>query len=497
MGLAKLGDPTILVLDALTRTEEKIRRAFAKRRVALYRDDFEQILYNEIVAVFQDPAVRERFYPLMRMSGANSFLKRIADELARPLYATPPRRKVTGPAGVQEAYHALANEMRLNAKMSLTARLLVAANSVIQFPRVVPGKGMCLDVMTPDMVTVFPDPDRPTKALSITYDRMVYTAKGPTTHHVTWDDEQAFEMNANGDLVANPVRHSFGRIPMVEIHRRERWGEYWDNTTGKDLEAAALQTMLLNAMALKLHKSQSHKQLAFIGDVAGWAKNQTLDEESLLVGNGQGTLQSIDLQGDPSFLLKTKEAIETSVAANYGISRERLNQKAGSEGGDDHGLKERTAELAQVMREAEADLFEVVTLVSREHPTHRLAEGGAFSIDYGALHYRVDRKTQLEIRKMERSMGVRSILDDVYEDNPEITSEDEAWEEIADNMAAEAAYIEERRALNIAEDATAEEPGQDPAQNGAMGPKVRDGRMTRDEAADVARTGADPEETIQ
>ena len=64
---------------------------------------------------------------------------------------------------------------------------------------------------------------------------------------------------------------------------------------------------------------------------------------------------------------------------------------------------------------------------------------------------------------------------------------------IDEKMAEEAVIIARRRALNIPADATADEPGQDPQHNGAMGPKVRSGAMTRDEAAAQAATGDDHE----
>jgi hypothetical protein len=102
-----------------------------------------------------------------------------------------------------------------------------------------------------------------------------------------------------------------------------------------------------------------------------------------------------------------------------------------------------------------------------------------------------DRETQLKVREQERHMGVRSVLDDVLEDNPELGSDREAARKFADGkLEEEAWYVERRRSLNISGDAGPSNPGQTPEQNGAMGPKVRDGQMSRDEAGKKAVEGS-------
>lgn len=496
MGMELIGgspDDWARVVRATVGTPTDIqRRILARRRICLYRDDFEAVIQEQLGIIFRDEAVRLRFFRLARLAGASSFLKRVSDEVARPLYATPPTRRVRKEGTKTDArsrevnpeqakYNALAKRVQLNRTMDLVARLIVGCAPAFIIGRYIEDDGPSLDVATGDCVSVIPDPRKPTRALAIAYEQ------SPGRWAVV-DDKRSFLVNANG-LLAPPVEHSLGRIPVVEVHRRGRWGSYWD-TQGQDLEVAALQMMFIDAVILKKHKSQSHIQLAFAGDSDGVVKNQVLDEESILMINGQGNLTPIDLQADPSGLLKTKEALETSVAAAYGLSRARLNQE---KDGADQPLNERTAEIMSVMAEAEDDTFDLLQRLSLAGPPEeQLPEGLEFACDYRAMSHRMEPMDELAYWKELRANGLRSIVDDAFALNPELDDEGDAWDEINRNMADEAVYIGQRRALNIADDANVAQPGQDAKANGAMGPAVRDGKMSRDAAAGASKDGPPP-----
>jgi hypothetical protein len=476
------------VLEVITSPDETMRRACMKRRVCLYRDDFETVLQEQFGIVFRNEAIRLRFYQLARLSGASSFLKRVSDEVARPVYATPPVRRVYLPgemvdpadrrvSPMQAQWNEIADQAGVDETMDLVARLLVACSPVFIIGRSVPELGVTFDVATGDCVSVIPDPRKPTRALAIVYDKVVYGR----TMYVVVDDTRTFTITPSGQVAAPPVEHGLGRLPVVEAHRRGRWGCYWDKQ-GQDLESAALRLMVLDAIILKKHLSQSHIQLAYTGETAGVAKEQVLDEDTILMFDGAGQLTPIDLQADPEALLKTKDATETTTGANYGLSRDRLNQKANE--GDDDALNERTAEVMAVMSRVEADAFDLAKRLDG-----RLPPEAKLRPDYRALSHRMKPTEELALWKEQRAMGLRSIVDDVYAMNPELTSREEAWDEINRNMADEAVWLEQRKALNISEDANALQPGQTAKENGAMGPAVRDKKMSKDEAADNATGG--------
>jgi hypothetical protein len=486
-----------LVHEQIAKATEKARRHRACERVKLYRDDYRRLLEEMLQRVFREKEVYRRIETLLEMIGGTSFLKRVADEIGRPLYARAPVRRVVTKQGdakrAQEAYNAMLAEMDANSRMDTMARLVTANAAAFGFVRYVDGVGLQLDVVTPDMLTVVPHPQSGTRELAIAYVSQWHEDR--PYKHVVWDDQRYFEIGPQGGLHGKIQPHDFGMLPWVAVHQRGRTCHYWQETVGEDLVSQTKQSMFLDCIVVKKIYSQSHIQLAYVGDLDGMIKDQVTDEHNVLLAHGaQGSFQTLNLESNPEKILAVKAANEASVAANHGINRDRLNQKA-SAPADDAGLQERVAELAAVMVAAELRLFEVVKRVSREHPdwAGAIPADAQLLVDLGQVHNRVDRPTLLSTRKEERSMGYRSVIDDVLEDNPELGGDREkALAIIDEKMAEEALYIERRRALNVAKDASADEPGQSAEKNGAMGPAVRDGKMSKDEAAERADKGSPP-----
>lgn len=515
MGLERLGSSDVWkkeLLTLITSSEEKIRWARASKRTQLYKDDFYNLIKDAIAQVFEDGAVRNTLLHLAPFIGSSSFLKRISDEKARPVYSRTPTRRVLPDgeeieipdAGMgddfetevppeQVAWNELCEEMDLDPKMDLVARLLEVHNDLWVFVRYVEELGMILDVVTPDMCSVLTDPDDDTRALAV----LVVTkcVQGSPYEFTCWDDKQTFKLNVDG-RISDVKPHQFGCIPGIDIHRRARWGCFWDSTTGNDVVACSEISMLYDLIVFKKIKAQSHLQLTYEGDLANLVKEQVTDEHSILVANGgSGTSKGftvLDLQSDPEKIIKAKLDLQNSTAANHGISLDRMNQKS-NDLGEDLALKERVTELAKVMGCAENRLFKLVKTMIRENPTYqgRLSDEDKLLVDFGQFNNRVDRTTQLAIRQAERSMGLRSGVDDVLEDNAEFGQDREkAKQYIELRMAEEAVIVLRRRALNIPADVVTQQPGEDPEFQGALGPAVRDGQMSRDKAANIA-TGGD------
>lgn len=497
-------DPRQYVFDLLSSGPERVRRRGACERTDMLRDDFYTIIKMMISDVFREGTVRNALNELAPLIGASNFFKRICDEKARPVYAMAPTRRVftdekdlnedtDAISPEQEAWNALEKEMHYNAKLDLVARLLEAHNDLVVLPRYLKRqKKMTLTILTPDMYSIVPDPEDKTCGLAIFYDteRDEY---GATVSFVGFDDTNIYNGNiTNGTFSAKP--HDYGRIPAIQIHRRARWGCYFDSTTGSDALNAAKTLMLYDLIIMKKIRAQSHLQLAYEGDLENLVKGQITDEHSILVaqGNSKGKgFHLLDLQSDPTKIIAAKNDTMEVCAANHGISLDRLNQRA-IDISEESGLKERVMELAGVMSCVETELFEEVKLIANaEHPKYKLPEESKLNVDFGPFLARVERKTQLENRQTERSMGLRSGVDDVLEDNPELRgNRAKAMEFIDQKMKEEAVIVEQRRALNIPADYTSDQPGSSAEENGAMGPKVRDGEISRDEAADSA-TGGD------
>ncbi len=486
-------DPYRAAVDAWNAPAAKRRRADARRRRDIYTDNSLRVVQNDAARIYT-PEVFQKVLPFLEFAQANSLLKRVVDEIARPVYARAPLRRVQ-PDSAQAAYKDIVEQVRLDRVMRHASRLTLVHNDLLLVPDWLPDWGHCVHTLTPDLCEVIPHPNDPAWALAFMY--LVDTSvRGRNEKALRVSDDQVtFLVGLDGQPLLLERPHMLGRLPAVEVHRTERLDSYWDEHGGADLESASRQVALLNMMLLRLQKDQSHLQIAHIGDAQSMSKPQIIDQLSVLhfeSGGAGGTsnVQVLNLQATPANYIATIEKIENTVAANYGISRSRLNQEMNQLLETDDALYERTSELAEVMRDAEVDLFRLLVQVADVNPGPTLGGDATVEIDFGALATRGDRKKQLEIRATERSQGVRSVLDDIKEDNPEIHTDEAAWEKLDRNLEAEAEFIRRRRALNIPEDASTDAPGQDPAVNGAMGPAVRDGKMTRDEARAKAKGDA-------
>ncbi len=474
--------------DLVNSLEDQLRRKTAQRRIDLYCDNAQGLVEEQVLKVFESAIVREFIKKFLQISGVQGIFKRIVDETARPVYSIPPKREVL-PETDFGIYGALVEEMRLNPKMDAACRAVFAANAAFVFPSFSPRLNeIVLHIMTPSVTTVLPHPDDPTRELQVGYRSQIWRDGRWRAIWVFWDDVEYIRVLEDGTAIDGSA-HDHGIIPMVAIHRRERInGVYWDSTTGNDLEAAQLSVSLLMALVLRLHKSQGWRQMYGIGDMANMPVQQIMAEEGMPIFPDGTQVGTLDLATDPGHYLKTVDMIVRQVAANYGISAERLNQaKSGTGAGNaeamDMGLLERRADAIKIFKQAEHDLFHVLKRVSREHPTLRLSEDSTLRIDWAEVETRVDRVTQLEIRAEEERRGLRSVLDDIMEDQPEIESEAEARAEYLKNLGDRAWRIQQERALNISdEDLAGAGLGQAAEDNGRLGPMVRDMDVSPEEA---------------
>jgi len=491
-------DPVEMAKLALGAPAEQARRWAARRRVQLYRDNVEAVLRQELDKIISDAARRKRIQAFAWMGCAQSVFKRVINEVAGPVYSMPPLRKVEPE---QEAFDALSRECRLDAKMDMACRLVHATNVVALYFRYVERLGLVLDVLTPDQFTLIKDPDDPNRDIALIYDKPTVVNGQVELHHVYWDDTEAFELGPQKQIV--PMRGPEGMVshlsvgsghpgifPFVLVRLREPVGGQDDHTTGCDLEAAQSAIGFLTAMALRNLKVQGHAQPGIQGDPSTFPKDQVLDPENPIFAGEGNTLVSLHQPVPIDGYLKTIEQVALSVAANYGVNRDRLNQKTTTDA-DMVGLLERREQAIRLFTEVEARAFEVLRAVSQQHrdPALRLSDDATMRIDFAEISHKVERLKLLDIWERELKLGLRSVWDMVRQDNPEIRTDEEAQDEILRNTESFAWLVDLMRKLNIRNDANLSQPGQDARRNGEMGPRVRDGGMSRDDAAEQAETG--------
>ncbi len=470
-------DPIVVAREVVNDSKDEARRKEAKTRVDFYCDRIEGHLQNLVLDVFLKDEVRKRLEPFIPAAAGVNVFKRLVDEIARPAYSCPPRRKVDGDeAGV---YATIRKQCDFDSKMDIAARLTEAANSTRLYFRANERLGLIMQVLSQDQTSAIPDPDDPLRELALIFDCQ------DKEWYRYWDREVTFEFHKGGAERSGSRKETNGLWPFVSIHRRGRWAVMDDCQSGNDRVRLQLAVSLLIMLALKLHKSQGFRQPTVSGDVVGMPKGQSLDEESILVAPAGATISTLDLKSDATHYMDTLKTLVDMTASNYGISRERMNQQARA-GTSDAGLIERRQDIIRVFRKAEQDVFETIKAVSQsfDNPKWRVPLNAELKqVDFAELSDGADMSALLDIWQKQQAMALRTPLQNIMALNPEIATETEAAAVLADNIAVNSQWIDVLRGMNMSQDADFNGGGQTPEENGKMGPKVRDGEMARDEAA--------------
>lgn len=496
---ALYGAPTDAVKKVVESADDSTRRVRANARSLIYWEDGLGPLSTYVRTVYDSLPSQDDLLRIAQHTKTKNLLRRVADEIAMPLYARPPRRIFKSEHDA-ELYQTIAEDIGLDAILGEVAAMVVGMGKVHVGVRWSDDLGLIVDVHEPGGMVMVPHPDKRTVALGLGYATTVKGQSGEDEDAwVVWDAETYWTQDQKGHYLRGPEAHPYGRIPIVGVGAKPAIRDYWNRNHNSRLEDATLQLWTISTQMVSVLRDQGHLQLVLSGDAEGVPVSQSLGTRTILrVLSTSGTptnLTSLDLQADLAQYFTALEKVETGVAAEYGYSLDRLNQKTSLEA-DDTLLRARTEELQHVMRRAERELFDVVkAVVDAHHPEISFsADARMTSIDYPPITMAPGvRQAILEIRELEQRQGTASPIDFVMQDNAEIRTRDEALEEFRQNIEDSAELARMRMAHNLRADANVMEQGQDPQANGAMGPKVRDGFMSRDLASQRARGRLVPE----
>lgn len=505
MGLRALGiNPVEAAIRALDDPDERRRRRIAQRRRAMYENNVAATFQADLTAIVNDTRRRALIGAFAAMSSAINLFRRMVREVAGPAYAPPPTRTVKGG---EDAMRGAEREARLNAKMGTAAHICAAAGSSFVYDYYVERLGIVRSAMWPGQVTVISDPDDPTREIAVIYDRVVTGPDGnKVCYHVYWDDEEAFQLDEQNHR--RPLRDKDGKyalaidksnghpgiLPIVGIHAEERTDSYWPSNPSGDLDAGQSAIQFALGMALRVIKTQGHTQLGVDGNLETFPKNQVLDSENPFISGQGNTSKVLHNPTDPSNFLKVIETVSLAVAANHGVNRDRLNQTSGANPADMAGLLERRRGTIEIFTEAELRTFEVLKVVSQQHkdPTRRFRPDAELKPDFAEISHKVDRDKLLDIWEHEIEMGLRSLWDCVREDNPEITTDEDAKTFVERNFESWVWLVDMKTRRGISSNNNVMQPGNTPEENGENGVAVREGELDRDDAAAEAKQGRAP-----
>lgn len=445
-------EPAELVRRLARDPAEMVRRARARARAALLRDDIETLLRNAVHAVFEDDVTRRRVSSYIPLVGAGSQFRKIVEDVNRHTYSPAPTRELERERDTV-AYTNIAKQTRMNQTLGLAMTLSYATNLTFVWPRYIPRlKTFLLQNITPDMVSVVPDPDDPLRELAVIVD--MGQSEHDQQHRMFWDDEEVVLFDGKFNLIQK-WENPYGRLPFVPIHRRERWGCYWDTTSGRDMLSGTLLEAFSELLAIKFLKSQGFKQIVISGETELVPEDQVLDEESALIAPENTSMNTLDLSGDARRFIELAESIANKLGAGHGLSKERLNAEA-KDAADDTSLMERRQERITQAVELEHSLLEMWGSVSTQHhdESYRLSGDASFSLlDFGDLESRLSLSEQIKLwDKMER-LGMISVPEMILANDPEVSTLAEAMEKYQWRMSIREERIELERQIGGAPEA--------------------------------------------
>ncbi len=431
-------------MRAATKKDQERRTEMAERKNIL-RDNIREIILAQLARMFTPQTYEDmRFY----VDATNNIMRRVCRELSS-VYTQEPERVIT-PKSAQKRYEQIT---QLNEKMARANFLVNGMNDVI-IQITTMGGVIDLNILTPDMVTVFENKDNPTVLDAILIEDSYYNDASqierqwiywsPTRHFILDKDYRKRPIAGNPEMLnpyaeQNILQNSF--YPFVPVHASDRENGFWDRYSGRDLVDAtklvAIQSTFRNFMVPMQFKQLSVKTQG-VDERQGTTKsNQIKSPLDILTTNGDA--QVLDWQSN---LQQIGEQIQNqifAIATNYGISAENFKLTAQAVSGFARKVaRERLDEIREeqikVWRRAEEQVFEAIKWATIVYDLDPIPEAAKISIDFAKPKEFEDPQIEIDIKKQKVDLGVISLLDIVKEENPDVKTDDQAEELLRKNL---------------------------------------------------------------
>lgn len=462
--------------------EQDIKRRLAARtRRRLYDSQGLDQAFRLIDEVFKDPDVRRLRKEVAPYARFDNALRRVINERSR-VYAKPPKTRAVK-NDTNPNYQQLQKDSQLNAAMRLANTLLSLQNDVLLSYRVRENaQGLRephIDVLGPEDFFAVSDPRDQTKLIAVginqapQHELISPARQSSEPYWLVWTSDESFKLTKKGAILYNTIRDNpFGVMPCLLINADYRSTSLLDPHTGEDIVSAHLASWLANTSLLKEMKSLN-KQLALIGEAGQSPSGQVQDSEAdLFFGEGVG-VQSVDRGVDLEKYMAAADHIIERAAANYGIPPSVLRHDGASSGYEIDlrriPLEEIREDQIAIFRTAEYRFAKIQAVVTSIDLPSLSFDPDPWFIDFAEVKRPQPEQEKFLTRKLKRSMGHSDPILEAREDNPDF-DEEMAAEWIADRMTAFGAFVASARTRdNVPADATVEDPGQSPEDNGAEG----------------------------
>jgi len=479
--------------------EEATRRLEARKWLDLYECRGAAYFDQMIRDVFTEPEVYEPRIAMLPLAKYQNLTRRIVRDKST-VYSSPARRKVSD--ATNESYQELVTYLDLDVFMRERNRMenlhnqafVYIRRELVRLPDTTEKVwAPALDLVTSDNFTAVAHPLRPTELLAIVLDRTPggVNVTDDDPHFLIWTDAERIWLNKKWDLISS-VPNEWGVIPGVLSHAAKPVNRLIDSDTNRDVIDANMAVVLLNVLLLYGQK-EGTKAPYTTGDMSATVRGQVLDQTRMTEFGDDVTPGVLDLGHDPDALLRSARAVIAQLGANHGMPEEIVTRSANVNSGEQlelllRGLKEIRLEQIPTSRSTERELAWKMPLVLRGLVDERfMYEFDGWGMNFGEVETPQDPLSRTRWRKENRSLGLRSAVDDIMDDDPDIDTRELAKVKLLLLQAENADLVMKQRALNMPSVTDATDPTASPEENGATGADDESDGESDDSAGEVPK----------
>ena len=431
------------------RLSELARRREATRRLAVYHDDYREYVTAQLRRVFH-PDVWSRYREALDVAPTANPLRWAHQELSS-LYTDPPSRRG------DPRYLDWCAEVGLDAEIfSVTEPYASLLNTVciavlwdadLRRPEPV--------VLTPDQMTVWTDPQRPTRPVKIAYQiEAIDSPDSDGARWVVWTPEEHYIVGTRGERIApegnpdmvNPYPGGF--MPFVFARQNGVPGQFWSVTTGSDLVDATIQAAKKMAQKNHVYDHQSCKTAWITGDLTDRAKERVFGPGVVMLLEPGSSTGVIDTQAEFGSLSDDICADIDMTLRTYGLSYDAFRAAASNQSGKylemkGRALRDRRKRTIPIFRRVENQLYAAVSVVWRYHAGVTLSDD--FGVDFTELPIYADEARELELWRARCDAGLVSPGEFYLAWNPDVGTAEagearlrenlESWKALRDSTA--------------------------------------------------------------
>lgn len=429
-------------------TQDMARRVQFAERKQILRDQIKPIIDKQLSYMFSLDTYQDmRPY----IDATNNLMRRVMRETST-VYKDEPLRTIS-PKSNQKIYEEIIGAMNFNEKLARANYLLNGVNDLV-FQVVNLGNGIDLNILTPDMITVFENADNPTVLDAILIEDFYFDSKGekvtqwiywsPTRHFIVDNNFRIRSIDGNEGL-ENPYKEinilTDQFYPFVCAHSSSREESFFDMYSGSDLVEAtklvAIQSTFRNFM-IPMQFKQIAVKIQGVDEGKALKNNQVKSPLHMVTANGD--IQVLDWQSDIKQLGDEIQNQIFSVATNYGISAENFKLTAAPVSGFARLVaKERLMEIRQeqikIWRGVEAMLFDAIRTTNNLYGVGpQISESAKFSIDFKEQKNIDDPINEVQVIKEKLQLGIINLLEVIKDSNPDLKTDEEAEEFLNKNI---------------------------------------------------------------